>query len=99
MDWRLTGISWKRESDLRRHHRTILLYWAGIPDQCGAGVGRPYLAMGRFTVARELHREHGKGFIAKSECLVPQRQSEPLSADASKLRGANIWFKNLDDRR
>ena len=91
------STSWERVSDLQRHCRAILLYWAGTPDQRVGEGNRRYLTMRLCAAARELHRERGERYVAKGQQLVPHSQYERLFSDTSKLRGAHVWFKNRDD--
>ena len=93
----LTSTFWERESDLQRHRRATLLYWAGTPDQRGCEGNRHYLAMRRSAAVKELQQERGERFVAKGQQLVPRSQYERLFADTSKLRGAHVEFKICDD--
>lgn len=71
----------------------------GTPDQRGGERNRRRITMQRCAATRELHRERGERFVAKEgKYLALRRRDERLSADASKLRGAHIWFKKDDNR-
>lgn len=93
----LTSASWEIESALRRHRRAIFLYWAGTPNQRSGERNSHYFTMRRCVAARELYRKCGQGFIVKGQYLVPCRQFERLSTDASEVRGVHTWFKKCDD--
>lgn len=67
-DTRWIGLAsrfWEREADIRLFRPAILLYWTGSPKQRGSTGSRRYQYMRRSAAAIELHRDRGKGCVAR----------------------------------